>query len=372
MKDNRRVLVLHPGLFDKGGISRFGRFFTTALREGLGENNVRALSLAGYVPGDIESPFSVHWAGPFPVSNASRVYFSSVAFQALAWRPTHVATGLLNFGPLGYFLARMANARFVQLIYGREIWSPMKRIRRMALQRSDAVIADSQNSADQAYGLGLVPYTPRVIWDCVDITRYSPKEPAWDRLERYGIRKAHRFTLLFVGRINRDTQYKGFNRLVDLMETLPPDKFQAVIAGTGNYLTELRARVADKGLTERVLVTGPIHEADLVDLYRCADVFYLPSEAGDGMGEGIPLTPMEAMSCGVPVIVGNQDGSRELISNRGGWCGDPLDLAHQRQYIERVMGDPSFHADEKATARTLAVDKFGYDAFRRKILDVFE
>ncbi len=102
------------------------------------------------------------------------------------------------------------------------------------------------------------------------------------------------------------------------------------------------------------------------DIYRSADAFYLVSEAGPRQGEGIPVTPIEAMACGVPVIAGNQDGSRELLDGTGGVCGNPSDRGYQTDYLERLAGSETFHRAERAAARQRAVSAFGYDAFARK------
>ena len=56
-----------------------------------------------------------------------------------------------------------------------------------------------------------------------------------------------------------------------------------------------------------------INEFDLPFVYKSAHLFCLVSEKGKGKGEGIPLTPMEALASGLPIIVGNHDGSKELI-----------------------------------------------------------
>ena len=50
----------------------------------------------------------------------------------------------------------------------------------------------------------------------------------------------------------------------------------------------------------------------MAHLYSLPDVFSLVSEVGKGMGEGIPLTPLEAMACGTPIIVGDEDGSKQI------------------------------------------------------------
>ena len=108
------------------------------------------------------------------------------------------------------------------------------------------------------------------------------------------------------------------------------------------------------------------------DVYRCADAFYLVSEVGPSMGEGIPLTPMEAMSCGVPVLVGNQDGSRELLEGVGGWCGEPRDIDGQLAYIESLASNKEAHERECKAARIRAVSVFGYERFAHETISAIE
>ena len=80
-----------------------------------------------------------------------------------------------------------------------------------------------------------------------------------------------------------------------------------------------------------------IHNNDLPKFYNSAFVFSLVSDRGIGRGEGIPLTPLEAMSCGTPIIVGNHDGSQEAIFPKitNGFLINPFDLqAHEKNILE--------------------------------------
>ena len=56
-----RILYLTPGCFDKGGISRYGRYQIEALREVIGAENVRVLSLLGPDGDEFETDFDVAW-----------------------------------------------------------------------------------------------------------------------------------------------------------------------------------------------------------------------------------------------------------------------------------------------------------------------
>jgi phosphatidylinositol alpha-1,6-mannosyltransferase len=308
-----KILVLTPGVFDKGGIARYGRFQIRALRESFGEPAVRVLSMLGRQIDDLEEPFHVDWSGPLPLTRVSRLYFAAAAArQALSFRPDVVLTQHQNLGPAAWPLARLTGARLVQNTYGLEVWSEKSASRRWVMGRSDLVICDSHHSGNVAKEIGLVRKEPVVVWDCVDLETYAPGPPEEDALASYGIPRRSRFRLLFLGPVHAWTRYKGTERCISLVAKLPADEFEAVIAGKGNDIGHLRRFAEELGVGDRVYFPGAIHEADLPHLYRSAGAFYLTSETGPHKGEGLPLTPLESMACGVPVIVGNQDGSREI------------------------------------------------------------
>lgn len=361
------LLYLSTGVFDKGGIARYNRFQVQALRACLGDEQVRVLSLWGPRAGDIEEQFQVDYAGAARLTAWSRVgYAGAAAYHALASRPGVILAAHINLGPLALTLARLSAARLVINVYARELWSGrgLRGARARALAAADLIISDCHNTVQWMQQAQVrTRAAPRVIWDCVDTKRYCPGAIDWDRVGRYGLRDTGRFRLLILGRITRDTHYKGFERLLQLLEQLPADRFEAVFAGKGDDVARLQARAREMGLGERVCFSGAIHEADMPALYRSADAFYLVSEVGVGMGEGIPLTPMEAMACGVPVLVGNQDGSRELLDSAGGWCGAPTDLAGQRAFVLALDADPARHAQARVDARARAKAAFDYQRF---------
>jgi phosphatidylinositol alpha-1,6-mannosyltransferase len=86
-----------------------------------------------------------------------------------------------------------------------------------------------------------------------------------------------------------------------------------------------------------------------------------------GGGEGIPLTPLEAAACGVPILVGNQDGSQEaVIEGMNGQIFDPFDLEAQGKAILELVADPERRAAMGRAARVRIEDEFAYPAFLEK------
>ena len=67
-----------------------------------------------------------------------------------------------------------------------------------------------------------------------------------------------------------------------------------------------------KNLRHRIVITGYVPDEDLAALYSGAMVFVYPS-----FYEGFGLPPLEAMQCGVPVIVSNTSSLPEVVGDAG-------------------------------------------------------
>jgi len=373
-----KVLVLTPGVFDKGGISRYNRFQIRALRERYGQEAIRVLSKLGPDGEGFEEDIEVSWSGrsSHPLEKTSlpaKIAFSMQALRfAIKDRPDIVLTGHVNLGPLGRVVASLVRGLLVQSIYGTEVWTDLSGMRKTALTSADAVISDCHHTADFAKMAGLRKEAPDVVWDCVDIERYTPSTLNETVLKQYGICKQGRFRLLFLGRLMPDARYKGTERLLQLLAKLPDD-FECVFAGGGDDIDHLQAQVDRLGLDKRTYFSGRIHEDHMPDVYRSADAFYLVSEFGYDKGEGLPLTPIESMACGVPVIVGDQDGSREILDDSGGGiCVSPGLEEPAIDYVHKLKEDLAYFAAERKAARQRAEAVFSYDHFAQKTIAVLE
>lgn len=367
---NPRILFVTPGCFDKGGISRYSRYQIAALRELFGQESVRVFSLLGPDENSFEDPMSVHWHG----SGSSATFLARAqmaaasAKEALAWRPTVVHSAHVNFSPLVQVLGRLAGAKTILNVYGLELWSGLSSMRRAAMAKHDFVVSDCHATADYIADNSLYPEQVKVIWDCVDLERFTPGSPDPALLQRYGIPdpSAHKI-VLSLGRLSRGARHKGFDRLIrnfaPVAKAVPEARL--VIAGSGDDQPRLVDIAKQAGVASATSFAGSIDEADLAGVYRCAHIFSLVSDMGPGRGEGIPLTPLEAMACGVPIIVGDEDGSREAIdSGRNGFVLSPRDpQAHVAALLELLRQPIDGLRDQ---ARAVAEEKFGYSAFRQK------
>jgi len=123
-------------------------------------------------------------------------------------------------------------------------------------------------------------------------------------------KKDGRFTFLFVGRIVRD---KGIDELVSAFQRLHEQYQETRLLLVGWYedgldpiSAESREAIEKNDAIEAV---GPKYGDELLAYYAAADCFVMPSYR-----EGFPNTVLEAGAMGLPCIVTDINGSREIIS----------------------------------------------------------
>ncbi|OPX55330.1 Glycosyltransferase involved in cell wall bisynthesis [Oceanospirillum multiglobuliferum] len=115
---------------------------------------------------------------------------------------------------------------------------------------------------------------------------------------------------LLIGCAARLVQGKGHHYLLEAMQQLPQNLHLA-LAGDGPLKNELMAEARVLGILERVHFLGNLES--MTDFYHAIDLFCLPSEA-----EGLPLSPLEAQACGVPVLITDTGGCKEAVCNKTG------------------------------------------------------
>ena len=143
----------------------------------------------------------------------------------------------------------------------------------------------------------------------IDMTRFSHRPEIIEKARQ--IRKNDVFTFLFVGRIVGD---KGINELVEAFIRLHSEynKVRLLLVGffEENIDPILPVTKTQIENTPSIIAAGEQLGDDLIAHYAAADCFVFPSYR-----EGFPNTVMEAGAMGLPCIVTNINGSREIITS---------------------------------------------------------
>jgi phosphatidylinositol alpha-1,6-mannosyltransferase len=122
--DDLHVLFLTIGVFDKGGISRYGRYQTQAFIEIMGRANLKVVSLRGPGRDNFETPPTVDYhAADISIVSYFRISLALLGY-VFSFKPDVLWCGHLHLLPL-CLLVRVIRpkVRLIVNVYGEELWS---------------------------------------------------------------------------------------------------------------------------------------------------------------------------------------------------------------------------------------------------------
>lgn len=165
-----------------------------------------------------------------------------------------------------------------------------------------------------------------------------------------------------IGTVARVQDIKNHRGLVDafarLRQMLPQHagRLKLSVVGDGPLLPALRAQVAAAGLEDAVWLPGA--RSDVADLLHSFTLFVLPSFA-----EGTPVSLLEAMACGLPVVASRVGGIPEVVADgQHGALVAPGDTEALAAALARYVGQPEMARAHGAAGRARIEDQFSMKA----------
>lgn len=150
-------------------------------------------------------------------------------------------------------------------------------------------------------------------------------------------------------------------------------KFKCVIAGDGPLDDELKKIVQKLNLNNYIEFLGKLPHERLLNLYEkgIINAVILSSIiTADGEKEGIPVSLMEAMSYGIPVIATNIGGIPELINNGNGIMVKEKDPEAIANAIDKLMNSTTYNFISSQGRKKIERD-FNVNHISNKLLDLF-
>jgi glycosyltransferase involved in cell wall biosynthesis len=189
-----------------------------------------------------------------------------------------------------------------------------------------------------------------IIPSSVDVTRFRPDVDGTAVREKLGIQGKR--VLAFTGRL---VPHKGVDQILRALVQLPEDVVLMVI-GAGPRLPSLLSLARRLGLEDRVRFCPDVSDERLPEYLRAGDLFVFPSQ---NRLEGFGLVIAEAMAAGLPVVVADLPGVRELITaGEEGVLVEPLNAADLAEQIRSLLDDPVRRRRMGEAARRRAVERY--------------
>lgn len=125
------------------------------------------------------------------------------------------------------------------------------------------------------------------------------------KIKRQEMKISNETILMSVGELSKR---KNHIKVIEDLEKIKDRNFYYFICGEGKYREILEKKIKDLKLDNKIILLG--YREDIYELLSISDIFLFPS-----IQEGLPVALMEAMASGVPTIVSNIRGNRDLIIN---------------------------------------------------------
>ena len=164
---------------------------------------------------------------------------------------------------------------------------------------------------------------------------------------------------------------KNLVRLIEALARIEGDLKLVIVGkttgeGRGGWKFEEILETPKKlGIENRVKFLGFVPTEDLPDLLSGSLAFVLPS-----LWEGFGIPVVEAMACGVPVIVSNVSSLPEVVG-KAGVTVDPYSVDQIEQAIRTVVSDKKLR-QKYSKLGLLQAQKFSWDKMAKQVLKVFE
>lgn len=372
-----KVLYITPGCFDKGGISRYSRYQIQALKEIYGQSQVKVLSFLGPDQNSFEEEINVQYHGSKDNFFQRIIFLFKILQYCVTFRPEIIHIAHVNYAGILRIISYIIKARLFLNIYGLEVWTDLTPLREWGLKNSDVIISDCYATRNYVaeHIFNNTKTEINVVWDCVATDHFYPRKEFDDIIKKYDLPDRNiNIIISTLGRISDDAAYKGYERLIRDFSKIILDikNIRLLLIGRGNLIPYLKDICNELGVSDYVTFTGSVSDNELPSLLSYGHIFSLVTQAGKGMGEGLPLTPLEAMACGLPIIVGNQDGSPEaVIENSNGFVVDPANSDESIEALKCLIIDNSLREKMSRNVLDIVEDNFSFKIFKERLKGLY-
>lgn len=147
--------------------------------------------------------------------------------------------------------------------------------------------------------------------------------------EEFGLTESDKF-IASIGELDDN---KNHITVIKALATLGRKDFKYVVCGVGPNKDMLLAEAEHMGLKENVILAG--YRSDIPDVLNAADIFVFPS-----FHEGMPVSALEAMACGLPIICSEIRGNVDIIrEGDNGYLFQPSDVETLARKLEYLLDD---------------------------------
>ena len=267
------------------------------------------------------------------------------------------AHGSILSGTLSYLLSKKLNVPFIitehqgpfsmtSENFWKRIWT------KFIMQKADAVLTVSNHLKQEILHTQIHPKQIIVTHNPVDTDLFQLKNNAIHK------------TVLFVGRLDN---FKGALRCVEAFDTIHDTfaEWTFTIVGDGEDFQPITHYLNNNPqLKSKIRLTGQLSKTEIAHEMQQSDFLVFPSKH-----ESFGLVIAEALSSGLPVIVGNTTAPQEFVNSKNGLLVNYNSVPEIAKAMEQMINKISDYHPE--TIRSQIVSDFGFESFGKKTVNIY-
>lgn len=225
-----------------------------------------------------------------------------------------------------------------------------KRIEESVMSRSDTIVALTKSIRDYLHKRGFT--NTGIIPNAVDAEKYTNKDD-----ENF---------ILFAGRLSK---VKGIPYLIQAFSEISKDyDADLMLVGSGPDEARLKKMVISKNIKDRVHFIPMVGKDKLREYLSKCSIFVLPS-----LFECMPVTLLEAMASGKPVIASDIPGPRDVIIHGiDGFLFEVGNIGELKKNLELCLQNQNIFKNAGTNARRTVEEKFVFNIIADSYINLFK